>query len=95
MPPLPAEPVHMSPSFGVAAGASAFQSPARCTRQRNTRVKCEIGVKLAAPVALALARSSAGTWSGRRRLAVSDSQCGVSELLGERGRLLSVTAQPS
>ena len=54
-----------------------------------------IGVKLTAPAALGLACSRAGTRSVRRPLAVSDSQRGVGELLGERGRFLRVAAQAS
>ena len=78
-------------------GGGSLRVPVACAVDPSAQHarKCGDRVKLTAPAALGLAGSSAGTRSGRRRLAVSDSQRGVGELLGERGRLLSVTAQAS
>jgi hypothetical protein len=92
MPRLPAGPVDTEPQFQTTAGRS---SRVRGGPVSAPRANPAGRVKFTAPVALGLAGSSAGTRSGRRRLAVSDSQRGVGELLGERGRLLSVAAQAS
>jgi hypothetical protein len=75
-------------------GGGSLRVPVACAVDPSAQHarNCGDRVKLIAPAALGLTGSRAGTRSGRRRLAVSDSQRGVGELLGERGRFLSVAA---